>query len=173
VGSSSRRPRADRRAARAACGARELPGGNVAAQQTDDSFTEEEIVGQHLDPSVRGRGHDAHTLGWTIWLLGSRARCQTALAAEASEILGGTVPRRVRDRRSLRLRRGGAARVDAHQERQHDGAIEPLKDTTICDTHIPAGTRLLLLLRHAALGERADAFEPERWLDQDNSDRSR
>jgi cytochrome P450 len=48
--------------------------------------------------------------------------------------------------------------------------LEPLKDTTICDTHIPAGTRLLLLLRLAALGERADAFEPEHWLDQNNSD---
>jgi hypothetical protein len=38
--------------------------------------------------------------------------------------------------------------------------LEPLADTTICDTHIPAGTRLLLLLRHAGLhdGEHASEF---------------
>ena len=45
--------------------------------------------------------------------------------------------------------------------------LEPLTDTTICDTRIPAGTRLLLLLREAGLqhGERASEFAPERWLD--------
>ncbi len=48
--------------------------------------------------------------------------------------------------------------------------LEPLVDTTICDTHIPARTRLLLLLREAARGERADNFEPERQLEDENGD---
>jgi cytochrome P450 len=46
--------------------------------------------------------------------------------------------------------------------------LEPLVDTTICDTHIPSRTRLLLLLRQAGLheGEHANEFRPERWFDQ-------
>jgi len=148
--------------------------GMIAAQQTDDTFTDEEIVGNTLTILFAGEDTTAHTLGWTVWLLGSRAEVQARLAAEASEILGGaggdlfpteyeTVARfdygEAVLRESMRIKSVATM-----------APIEPLKDTTICDTHIPAGTRLLLLLRLAALGERADAFEPERWLDQDNSD---
>ncbi|MGO9247161.1 MAG: cytochrome P450 [Solirubrobacteraceae bacterium] len=44
--------------------------------------------------------------------------------------------------------------------------LEPLADATICDTHIPAGTRLLLLLRQAGFGEEhAGEFDSQRWLD--------
>jgi hypothetical protein len=41
-------------------------------------------------------------------------------------------------------------------------------DTTICGNHIPARTRLLLLLREAGLhdGEDAGKFDPERWFDE-------
>ena len=145
--------------------------GMVAAQQTDDSFTEEEIVGNTLTLLFAGEDTTAHTLGWTIWLLGSRADVQTRLAAEASEILGGD-PFPAEYETVARFDYGEAVLRESMRIKSVStmAPIEPLKDTTICDTHIPAGTRLLLLLRHAALGERADAFEPERWLDQDNSD---
>ena len=43
---------------------------------------------------------------------------------------------------------------------------EPLADTTICDTHIPAGTQLLMLLRYPNLG---DGFDPGRLLRSDES----
>jgi cytochrome P450 len=46
--------------------------------------------------------------------------------------------------------------------------VEPLADTTLAGTHIPAGTRLMLLTRHASIHgggfERASDFDPERWL---------
>jgi len=48
--------------------------------------------------------------------------------------------------------------------------VEPLLDTTICATHIPAGTQLLLLLRQAGFGqEPASHFDPERWLVADQA----
>lgn len=145
--------------------------GMIAAQQTDDSFTDKEIVGNTLTLLFAGEDTTAHTLGWTIWLLGSRADVQARLAAEASEILGEN-PFPSEYETVARFDYGEAVLRESMRIKSVStmAPIEPLKDTTICDTHIPAGTRLLLLLRHAALGERADAFEPERWLDQDNSD---
>ena len=72
----------------------------IAAQQTDDSFTDKEIVGNTLTLLFAGEDTTAHTLGWTVWLLGSRAEVQARLAAEASEILGeDPFSHRVRDRR--------------------------------------------------------------------------
>ena len=46
--------------------------------------------------------------------------------------------------------------------------VEALADTMICDTHIPAGTRLILGTRKASrdVGGGAD-FEPDRWLDDE------
>jgi cytochrome P450 len=45
---------------------------------------------------------------------------------------------------------------------------EPLADTTVAATQIPAGTRLLLLTRRAGLEavEHGERFAPERWLEQ-------
>ena len=43
--------------------------------------------------------------------------------------------------------------------------VQSLTDTVVCDTHIPAGTRLILGTRKTSrdVGGGAD-FEPERWL---------
>jgi cytochrome P450 len=45
--------------------------------------------------------------------------------------------------------------------------VEPLTDTTLAGTRIPAGTRLILLTRLAGLRavNRADEFDPDRWPD--------
>jgi cytochrome P450 len=46
--------------------------------------------------------------------------------------------------------------------------VEPLADTEVAGTQIPAGTRLLLLHRYAGLQgvNRSGEFRPERWLDE-------
>ena len=47
--------------------------------------------------------------------------------------------------------------------------VEPLADSTLMDTRIPAGTRPLLLTRLASLQSvsRANEFDPDRWLNED------
>jgi len=49
-------------------------------------------------------------------------------------------------------------------------AVEPLADVTIAGTHIPAGTPLVVMFRHAGLYEsgieRALDFDPRRWLEE-------
>lgn len=148
------------------------------AQETDEDggrFTDEEIVANARTILSAGEDTTAHTLGWTIWLLACHPQVQERLAREAQQILGqhpfahdfetADAPRYGEAvlRESMRLKTVGPL-----------GTLEPLADTTICDTHIPAGTPLLLLQRHANLREQpGDVFDPQRWLGEDQAPASR
>jgi len=141
--------------------------GMLAAQRAEGTFTDQEIVGNVLTLLFAGEDTTAHTLGWTIWLLASHPEVQPPLAAEAADVLGGEpIPTSYESterlayaeavlRESMRLK--GVTPLSG---------VEPLEDRTICGTHIPAGSRLMLLQRLAARGPagREDAFYPERWL---------
>jgi cytochrome P450/UDP:flavonoid glycosyltransferase YjiC (YdhE family) len=143
----------------------------LAAQASDGTFTHDDIVGNAFTLLLAGEDTTAHTLGWTVWLLASRPDIQARLALEAREALGDhpfppdyqTVEQLTYAeavlRESMRLRPVSPVLP-----------MEPLADVTICDTHIPAGTRLLLLLRAAGLheGPGAGDFRPERWLTDDD-----
>jgi cytochrome P450 len=144
----------------------------IAAQETDGTFTDHEIHRNTLDLLFAGEDTTAHTLGWTTWLLAQRPDVQERLAAEATETLGEESYPQDHEvvarlpyteavlRESLRVKSVGPLLT-----------AEPLRDTTICDTHIPAGTRLVLLLRYAALGDRSlTDFEPERSLQENPED---
>jgi cytochrome P450 len=60
----------------------------LAAQETDGSFTDDEIIGNTLAILTAGEDTTAHMMGWTIWFLASRPDIQTRLAQEADEVLG-------------------------------------------------------------------------------------
>ena len=145
--------------------------GMIAAQQIDGSFTDREIVGNTLLLLFAGEDTTAHTLAWTIWLLARHRDVQARLAAEADEALGRErFPREHETVASLDYCEAVLREAMRIKSVAPMALLQPLADTTICDTHIPAGTRLILLLRHAALGERENDFEPERWLGDGNSD---
>jgi cytochrome P450 len=147
--------------------------GMLAAQRADGAFTDEEIIANVSTLLNAGEDTTAHTLAWTIWFLASRPQVQQRLAEEADMVLGqDELPTdhtlieqldycEAVIRESMRLKTVGPLLT-----------LEPLVDTTICDTHIPAGTRLLLLLRQAGLhdGEHVSEFRPERWLGQQDDE---
>lgn len=149
--------------------------GMLAAQRADGTFTDEEIVGAVLTLLFAGEDTTAHTLGWTVWLLASHPEVQEPLAAEAAETLGGgPLPSSYESterlvyadavlRESMRLK--SVAPV---------AGVEPVEDRTICGTRVPAGSRLLLLLRHAGRGPagREEDFYPERWLEDSEGTRA-
>ncbi len=146
----------------------------LAAQQEEGTFTDEEIAGNVFAMLIAGEDTTAHTLAWTMWFLASRPDVQLRLCEEARQALGDDpfpIDHMMLDgleygeaviRESMRLK--AVAPIET---------IESLIDTTICDTHIPAGTRLVLLLRDAGLrgGERLREFDPDRWLDGRAPDR--
>jgi cytochrome P450 len=139
----------------------------ISAQENDGTFTDSEIIGNTLILLFAGEDTTAHTLGWTIWLLATHPDVQAQLAAEASEalgedpfpndygVIGGLDYTDAVLRESLRVK-GVTPLITA----------EPLADTMICDTHIPAGTQLLMLLRYPNLG---NGFDPGRLLHSDES----
>jgi cytochrome P450 len=147
--------------------------GMIAAQETDGSYTDDEIIGNTLAILTAGEDTTALTMGWAVWFLASRPDMQNRLAQEA-EILGEhqfpcdheTVEQLPYSEAVLRetIRLKSVVPVMA---------LEPLMDTPICGTHIPAGTRILLLTHYASL--QADitedaSFVPERWLGDGEGD---
>jgi cytochrome P450 len=149
--------------------------GMLAAQASDGTFTDKEIIGNTLVLLFAGEDTTAHTLGWTIWFLASLPDIQARLAHEACEVLGDH-PFAVDYETVGRLQYGEAVLRESMRLKSVAPltAVEPLADTTICDTHIPARTRLLLLLRYAQLGEgpTTNDFDPGRWL-EDGDDGTR
>jgi cytochrome P450 len=144
--------------------------GMLAAQETDDAFTDDEVIGNTFTLLLAGEDTTAHTMAWTIWCLASRPEVQTRCADEAREVMDEH-PFPVEFETVGRLRYGDAVLRESMRLRPVAPIIgvEPLADTTIAGTHIPAGTRLILLTRHASIHEggyeRANDFYPERWLD--------
>jgi cytochrome P450 len=150
----------------------------LAAQRADGTFTDEEIRTNVGTIVTAGEDTTAHTLSWTIWLLASRPDIQRRLAAETDEVLGGAGGERFPlDHGTIENLRYGEAVIRESMRLKTVGpllTIEPLADTTICATHIPAGTRLLLLLRQAGYEqEPASEFDPERWLREEEAGASK
>jgi cytochrome P450 len=144
----------------------------LAAQQLDGRFTDKEIVGNTLTLLIAGEDTTAHSLGWTLWFLSTRPEVQERLAEEAQGVLGEQ--RFPVEHETLASMHYGEA-VLKESIRLKPAAVantaEPIADTIICDTHIPAGTRLWMLTRQAGLiaseVERANEFNPQRWLGED------
>lgn len=151
--------------------------GMLAAQETDGAFTDDEVIGNTFTLLLAGEDTTAHTMAWTIWFLASRPEIQARCAAEADELLGeDSFPVAYETVECLRY--GEAVLRESMRLKPVAPAIgvESLIDTTIAGTHIPAGTRLFLLTRHASLNqggfERASEFDPERWLDDGDDARA-
>ncbi len=140
----------------------------LCAQEIDGAFTDEEIAGNVFTLLLAGEDTTAHTIAWTLWFLAREPEIQRRLAEEADEVLGAEHVISAYDtvgelsyceavlRESMRLK-PVATFI----------GVEPLQDTVIADTYIPAGTHLLLLTRLAGLRsvERSQEFDPDRWLE--------
>ncbi len=144
--------------------------GMLAAQRAEGTFTDEEIIGNTLTLLNAGEDTTAHTMAWTIWCLAERPEIQARWAAEAQEVLGEH-PFPVDYETIESLRYGEAVLRESMRLKSVAPVmlVESLMQTTIAGTHIPAGTRLLLLTRQACRHavERGDQFDPERWLGDD------
>lgn len=145
--------------------------GMLAAQETDDAFTDDEVIGNTFTLLLAGEDTTAHTMAWTIWLLASRPEIQARCARETDEVLGEhSFPDEFET--VGRLHYGEAVLRESMRLKPVAPLIgvEPLTDTVIAGTHTPAGTRLMLLTRHASIQgggvECASDFAPERWLNE-------
>jgi cytochrome P450 len=145
--------------------------GMIAAQETEGTFSDGEIMGNVFTLLLAGEDTTSHSMAWTIWSMARRPEIQARWAEEASEVLGEQ-PYATEYEAAEGFRYGeGVLRESMRLTPVVPiSGLEPLTDTEIGGTRIPAGTRLFLLHRYAGLQsvERADEFLPERWLDDDD-----
>jgi cytochrome P450 len=149
--------------------------GMLAAQQTEGGFSDEEIIGNTFTMLLAGEDTTAHTIAWTLWFLASRPEHQTRVAHEALEVLGEhRSPVDYETIESLSYCEGVLREAMRLKPVAPMLGVEALADTTVAATRIPAGTRLLLLARHAGLKavEQGDQFDPGRWLEHGETPRS-
>jgi cytochrome P450 len=138
----------------------------LAAQREDRAFTDEEIVGNTFALLIAGEDTTAHTMAWTSWFLAQHSDIQARWAREALAVLGDErLP--VEHELVARFSYGEAVLRESMRLKSVANGIvvEALADTTICDTQIPAGTRLILQTRHAGRSAHGAEYDPERWLD--------
>jgi cytochrome P450 len=139
----------------------------LAAQRQDNSFSDEEIVGNTFTLMVAGEDTTAHTLAWTCWLLAQRPEVQARCAREGEELLGED-PLPATSELVARFSYVEAALRESIRLRPVSSgqAVQPLSDTTICDMPVPAGTRVMLPTRHVTRNAGGPEYDPERWLDE-------
>ena len=149
--------------------------GMLAAQQTEGGFSDDEIIGNTFTMLLAGEDTTAHTIAWTLWFLASSPEHQSRVAHEALGVLGEH-PSPVDYAMIESLSYCEAVLREAMRIKPVAPVLgaEPLADTRVAATRIPAGTRLLLLTRRASLNavEHGDQFDPERWLEHGHEQRS-
>ena len=142
----------------------------IAAQETEGTFSDEEIMGNVFTLLLAGEDTTSHSMAWTIWSLAQRPGIQAKWAEEARDVLGEQ-PYATEYETVEGFRYGeGVLRESMRLTPVVPiTGLEPLADTEIEGVHIPAGTRLFLLHRYAGLQStvRAEEFEPERWLEDE------
>jgi cytochrome P450 len=142
----------------------------IAAQEQDNTFTDAEILGNVYTLLLAGEDTTAHTMAWTLWFLARHPEVQRRWAQEADEVLGDE---RFPSRYDTIAELSYGEAVLRESMRLKPVApilgVEPIADTIIADTHIPAGTRLFAPTRLIGLRSvsRAREFDPDRWLSQD------
>ncbi len=148
--------------------------GLIAGQRAEGTFSDEEVKGNVFTILLAGEDTTSNTLGWTIWLLASRPELQERLAAEAGDALGdGSRPIEHEDIAALALTEAALRESMRLKGVAPINGIEPVEDTTILGTHVPAGTRLVLLTRLASMPTASrDEFLPERWLEDSDETRA-
>lgn len=142
----------------------------VVAQETEDAFSDEEIVGNVNTLLLAGEDTTSHSMAWAIWSVAERPEVQARWAEEASDVLGDQpYATEYETVEGFRYSEGVLRESMRLTPVVPVSGLEPLVDTKVAGVRVPAGTRLLLLHRYAGLQgvERAADFKPERWLDDD------
>ena len=140
----------------------------AAADQGDAGVDDRDVVGNVSTMLFGGEDTTANTLAWLIYLLHRNPR--------AWRLAQDEVERLAPDPASLTLEQIDA--LDYLEACANEAmrlkpvapflGLEALRDTTVADIHVPAGTTVWCVMRHDSVDERhfpkASEFEPQRWL---------
>jgi cytochrome P450 len=143
----------------------------VAADDPGSGITDAEVSGNVMTMLLAGEDTTANTLAWAIWLLAEHPACLERARAEVDAIAGD--PAEWSAERFARLVWLEACANETMRLKPVAPSLtlQALRDTTVADIRVPAGTLVFGALRSDALRDDyfagAERFEPQRWLDAD------
>lgn len=148
----------------------------MARDEAGAHLSDAEISGQVFTMLLAGEDTTAHSLSWIVHLMSEHADVQPRMHAEAKTVLRDGLAETIGDYDQLRYI-GGVA-----QEGMRLKPVAPLifleakQDVEVEGIAIPRGTPLMLLGSEAGLSSdnfsAPERFDPQRWLDSDDSDRN-
>ncbi|GFN20539.1 hypothetical protein AtubIFM55763_005734 [Aspergillus tubingensis] len=153
--------------------AAELEADILGTMMLGGDFSDDELVDQMLTFLAAGHETTASAFTWACYLLTLHPTYQPRLRDEIrSRIPTGSSPITHADLESLPLLNGIVQEVLRLYPTVPLTLRESIRDTTVANTAIPKGTRILLcpyaINRSPEFwGEDADVFRPERWVDTD------
>jgi cytochrome P450 len=140
----------------------------VAADEPGSGMNDQDVVGNVFTMLLAGEDTTATSLSWLIYLL---SRHPEALKRVREEV-DSTLPA------DLAWTHEQLSKLDFMEACIHESmrlkpvgplnVVEALHDTVVADVRVPAGTPVLLVMRHDSLQDaqlpQAQAFLPERWM---------
>ena len=145
----------------------------VAADDPGSGITDKEVSGNVMTMLLAGEDTTANTLAWAIWLLASHPKSLARARAEVDAELGPPhewTPERFAGLSWLEACANETMRLKPVAPLL---VVQALRDTTVADIRVPAGTLVFGAMRSDSLREeyfaQAAQFDPGRWLDAGHS----
>jgi cytochrome P450 len=142
----------------------------VAADQPDSGVNDQDVAGNVLTMLLAGEDTTANTLAWMVYLLHRHPAALQRARDEVLRVAPDAAAFSSEQMAQLDFVEACAMETMRLKPVAPNLPLEALRDTTVADVAVPAGTLVWLLLRHDSVDERffpqAGEFRPERWLEQ-------
>ncbi len=163
------RHRLDADPARRAAPANLLEAMIVAADDPGSGITDAEVSGNVMTMLLAGEDTTANTLAWAIWLLAEHPACIERARAEIDAVAGDPAEWTAERFAKLVWLEACANETMRLKPVAPSITLQALRDTTIADIRVPAGTLVFGAMRSDSLRNdyfaNAARFDPQRWLD--------
>jgi len=141
----------------------------VARDRGESAVTDEDVRGNVFTMLMAGEDTTANSLAWTIWLLHRHPEAARRAAEQTRSVLAGdTAATRFEQLGELEFLEACAHEAMRLKPVAPVNTLQAVRDTTVGDVLVPAGTLVMCLMRPAAVDARYFAdpqdFVPQRWL---------
>ena len=140
----------------------------VAAEQPASGITDAQVAGNVLTMLLAGEDTTANTVAWMIYLLWRNPAALARATAEVRQLAGDPATLTIDQLGQLDFVEACAFETMRLKPVAPLLPLQTLRETTVGDVQVPAGTVVISLLRRDSVSDthlpNAAAFEPQRWL---------
>jgi cytochrome P450 len=140
----------------------------IAADAADSGLTDRDVAGNVMTMLLAGEDTTANSISWTIYLLSRHPELLARAQAEVRGIAGDPAAFTPEQMAGLDFVEACAHEAMRLKPVAPFNSLVALRETTVGDVRVPAGTALFCVMRHDSVDERfvpdAHAFQPQRWM---------